>query len=201
MGTHHVPVLQHPEWPNKSVLESHMRSAAAQTRHPQPTDGEVREAYNLFWSTHKQPLPASPPRGNQAHHWPPEQVEYVPGTTVPAVLLLAPNQLKATLGPGRAHGSLWMLPPPTAGPFCPQPLSEDKLTGTPTTCWRCGPQGLAGPWPILQLLARYHPIPTAHAPEQHRWLHTHLERAAERDTATMVWGPSAATEWRFHRGT
>ena len=44
MGTHHVPFLQHPEWPNNSVLESHMRSAATQTGHPQPTDGEVREA-------------------------------------------------------------------------------------------------------------------------------------------------------------
>ena len=28
VGTQHVPFLQHPEWPNKSVLESHMRSAA-----------------------------------------------------------------------------------------------------------------------------------------------------------------------------
>ena len=37
MGTHHVPFLQHPEWPNKSVLESHMRSAAKQTGQP-PAD-------------------------------------------------------------------------------------------------------------------------------------------------------------------
>ena len=48
VGTQHVPSLQHPEWPNKSVLESHMRNAAAQTGHPQPGDGEVCEAYGLF---------------------------------------------------------------------------------------------------------------------------------------------------------
>ena len=95
-----------------------------------------------------------------------------------------------------------MLPPPTARPFCPPPLSQDKLTGTPTTCWRCGPQALATPGPLLQFLARSHPMLTAHAtPEQHRWLHTHFERAAERDTATVAWGPSAEAEWRFHRGT
>ena len=145
MGTQHVPFLQHPEWPNESLLESHMRSAASQTGHLQPTDGEVREAYNLFWNTHKRPLPPGPPRGNQAHHRPPEQVGYVPGATVPALRLLAPNKLKATLRPGRARGNLWMLPPPTARPFCPPPLSQDKLTGTPTTCWRCGPQALANP--------------------------------------------------------
>ena len=47
-----------------------------------------------------------------------------------------------------------------------------------------------------------YPMPTAHAtPEQYQWLHTHFERAAERDTATVVWGPSAKAEWRFHRGT
>ena len=202
VGTHHVSFLQHPEWLNKSVLEGHMRSAATQTGHPKPTDGEVREAYNLFWSTHKRRLTLGPPQGNQAHHRPPEKVEYVPGTTVPAVLLLAPNGVKATLRPGRARGSLWMLPPPTVRPFCPPPLSQDKLRGTPTTCWRCGPKALATLWPILQLLARYHPIPTAHAtPEQHRWFHPHFERAAERNTATVAWGPSAAAEWRFHRGT
>ena len=109
VGTHHFPFLQHPEWPIKSVLESHMRNAAAQTGHPQLTDGEVREAYGLFWSTHKRPLPRARPCGNQAHHRPPELAEYVPGTTVPAVVLLAPNGLKTTLRPGRAHGNLWML--------------------------------------------------------------------------------------------
>ena len=66
--THHVPFLQHPEWPNKSVLENHMRSAATQTGHPQPTDWEVHEAYSTLWSTHKQPLPCAPTRGNKAHH-------------------------------------------------------------------------------------------------------------------------------------
>ena len=158
--------------------------------------------YNLFWNTHKRPLPRSPPRGNQTHHRLPEQVEYVPGATVPAVLLLVPNGLKATLRPGRAGGNLWMLPPPTARPFCAPPLSQDKLTGSPITCWRCGLHALATLWPLLQLLARYHPMPTAHAtPEQHRWLHTHFQRAAERDTATVAWGPSAKTEWRFHRRT
>ena len=111
-----------------------MRNAASQTGHPQPNDGEVREAYSLFWSTHKRPLPRAPPRGNQAHYRPPEQVEYVPGTTVPAVLLLAPNRLKTTLLPGRAHGNLWMLPPPMARNFCPPLLPQDALTGTPITC-------------------------------------------------------------------
>ena len=179
-----------------------MRSAATQTGHPQPTDGEVREAYNLFWSTLKRPLPPGPPRGNQAHQRPPEQVEYLPGAEVPAVVLLAPNGLKATLRPGGARGNLWMLPPRTARPFCPPPLSQDKLTGTCTTCWRCGPQALANLWPLLQLLTRYHPMPTAHGtPEQHRGLHTHFERAAERDTATVAWGPSAEAEWSFHWGT
>ena len=202
VGTHHVPFLQHPEWPNKSLLENHMRSAATQTGHLQLTDGEVGEAYNLFRNTHKRPLPPSPPRGNQAHHRPPEQVEYVPGAAVPAVLLLAPTGLKAKFRPGRARGNLWMLPPPTARPFCPPPLSQDKLTGAPTTCLRCGTQALATSRPLLQLLARYHPMPTAHAtPEQHRWLHTHLERAVERDTASVAWGLSAKAEWRFHRGT
>jgi hypothetical protein len=104
VGTHHVPFLQHPEWPNKSLLENHMRSAATQTGHPQPTDGEVREAYNLFWNTHKRPLPPSPPQGNQAHHRPPEQVEYVPGATVPAVLLLAPIRAKDHVAAGQSGG-------------------------------------------------------------------------------------------------
>ena len=48
VGTHHVPFLQHPEWPNKSVLENHMRSAATQTGHSQPTDGEVHERITCF---------------------------------------------------------------------------------------------------------------------------------------------------------
>ena len=29
VGTHHVPFLQHPDWPYKSVLESHMQNASA----------------------------------------------------------------------------------------------------------------------------------------------------------------------------
>ena len=87
-------------------------------------------------------------------------------------------------------------------PFCPPPLSQDKLTGSPTTCSRCGPHALASPWPLPQLLARYHPMPTAHAtPEQHRWLHTHFERAAEGYRATVAGGPSTEAEWRFHQGT
>ena len=179
-----------------------MHTTGTRTGHPQPTDGEVQEAYNLFWSAHKRPLPRAPPRGNQAHHRLPEQVEYVPGVTVPAVLLLAPNGLKTTLRPGRGRGNLWMLPPPTACNFCPPPLTQDKLTGTPTTCWRCGSQALATPCPLIELLARYHHIPMAHAtPEQHRWRHTDFERAWEEDTATVAWGPSAAAEWRFHWGT
>ena len=202
VGTHHVPLLQHLEWPNRSVLRSHMRNAAAQTGHPQPTDGELREAYGLFWSMHRQPLPAVPPRGNQSHYRPPEQVEYVPCTTVPAVLLLTPKGLKTTLRPGRAHGNLWILTPPTARNFCPPPLPPDALMGIPTTCWRCGSQKLAIPWPLLQLLARYHHTPMAHAtPEQHRWLHTHFEQESAEETATVAWGPGTAAEWRFQRVT
>ena len=95
VGTHHVcSLLQHCQWLNKSVLQNHMRNAATQTGHPKLTDGEVHEAYGLFWSTHKQVLPRAPPRVNQINHRPPERVEYVPGTTVPALLLMAPNGLK-----------------------------------------------------------------------------------------------------------
>ena len=117
-----------------------MRSAATQAGHLQPTDGEVREAYNLFWNTHKWPLPPDRPRGNQDDHRPAEQVEYVPGATVPAVLLLAPNRLKARLRPGRARGNFWMLPLPGARPFCPPPLSQGKLTGSSTLAGDVGPK-------------------------------------------------------------
>ena len=161
-----------------------MRNAAAQTGHPQPTEGEVREAFDLFWCTHKRPLPQAPPRRNPAHHRQQEQVEYVPGATVPAVALLAPNGLKATLQPGRARGNLWMLPPPTARNFCPPLLSQDKLTGTPTTC--ASPPMALPPIP-----------PHTNGP---RGLHTHVERASAKDTATIAWGPRAAAEWRFLRG-
>ena len=199
VGTHHVLFLHQPEWPNKSVLENHMRDAATQTGHPQPTNGEVREAYGLFLSTHEQPLSQAPPRGNGAHHRLREQMEYVPGTTLPAVLLLAPSGLKITLRRGRAHSNLWMLPPPTARNFCLPPLPRDALMGTPTTCWRRGPQTLTTPCPPLQLLERYHHTPTAHAtPEPHRWLHTHFEQASAEDTATVRWGPRTTAEWRFH---
>ena len=202
VGTHHVPFTQHLECPNKSVLEGHMRSAATQTGHPQPTDGEVREAYGLFRSTQEQALPRGPPRKNQSQHRPREGVEYVPGTTIPAVLLLAPNGLKTTLRPCRTHGNLWMLLPPTARNFCPPPLPQDALRGTRTTCWRCGHQALATAWPLLQLLVRYHHTPTAHCtPEQHRWPHTHFEHVPAEDTATVALGPSTTAEWRFHQGT
>ena len=185
----------------KSVLENYMRNAATQTGLPQPTDWEVRETYSLFWSSHKQPLSRASPRGNEAHQRPLEQGEYVPGTTVPAVLLPETNGLKTTLRPGRAHGNLWNLPPPTDCNFCPPPLKGDTLTGRPTTCWKCGPGALATPWPLLQLLARYHHTPLALAtPEQHRWLHTHLEQASAEDTATVAWGANITAEWRFQRG-
>ena len=88
-----------------------------------------------------------------------------------------------------------MLLPPTARNFCPPPLPHYALTGTPTTSSVCGPQTLATPWPLPQLLARYQHTPTAHAtPEQHRWLHTHFERASAEDTAAVVWRPSTAAE-------
>ena len=168
-----------------------MRNAATQTGHTQPTDGEVREAHNLFWSTHKRPLPPGQLRGKQAHHQPPEQVEYVPGAPVPAVLLVAPDGLKTTMQPGTAHGSLWMLQPPTARPFCPPPLSQDKLTGTPTTCRRCGPQALATPWPLHQLLARYHHIPTSQLPRNNTGGYTRTSNGPRRRTRPQWRGTPA----------
>ena len=59
-GTHHVSFLQHPGWPNESVPENHPGTVATAAGNPQPADGEIRDAYNLFWSTHKQPLQRSP---------------------------------------------------------------------------------------------------------------------------------------------
>ena len=91
-----------------------------------------------------------------------------------------------------------MLPPPTARKFSPPPLLQDQLTGIPTSCWRCGPHALATPWPILQLLARDHHTPTAHAtPEQHQWLHTHFEPAPADMLATVTWQPNTPAEWRI----
>ena len=100
---------------------------------------------------------------------------YVPEVTIPAVLLLAPNGLNVTLRPKKAEGNLWMLPPSTAHKFQPPPLLCYPLTGTATTCCRCGPHSLATLWPILRLLARHHRTPTAYATqEQHGLLHTHF---------------------------
>ena len=158
--------------------------------------------YGLFWCTQKQLLRQTPPGGNQSHHRPPKQVEYVPGTTVPAVLLLAPKGLKTTVQPGRANGNFWMLPLPRARNFCPPQLPGDVLTGTPSTCLICGPQALGTRWPLLKLLAPYAHTPTAHTtPEQNQGLHTHLKQASAEDTATVAGGPSTTAEWRFHRGT
>ena len=94
-GTNHVPFLQHPDWPSKSGLENHLRMAAATASRPQPTDGEICNAQNLFLNTHKQPLPQSPPKRHQAHRRPLEEMGYGLAVRVPAVLLLAPNGLKS----------------------------------------------------------------------------------------------------------
>ena len=180
-GTHHIPFLQHPNRPNKSVLENH------QSRSPTTHRWRNPKAYNLFWSTHKQPIQQSCPTRDQAHRTP-GRVGYVPETTVPAVLQLAPNGLKVTLRSGKAQGNLWMLPSPTARKSCPPLLPQDALTGIATTGWRCGPHALATPWAILQLLARHHHTRTAHAaPEQHRWLHTHFQQARADMSATVTW--------------
>ena len=71
VGTHHVLFQSGPtslSWKVTCQTRPH-------TRHPKPTDGEVPEAYGLFWRTHTRPLPRAPPRGNQDHHRLPKQVE------------------------------------------------------------------------------------------------------------------------------
>ena len=201
-GTHHVPFVQHPDRPNKPLLENHLQKAAAAAGQPQPTDGEVRDAYPLFWDTHRQPLPPSPPKRNQAHHRSPEHVGYVPHSTIPAVLLLAPNSPQVTLRRSKAQGNLWMLPTPTALKFHPPPLPQQPLMGKRTICWKRAPQAMTTPWPILQPLARYHHARTAHTtPEQHGWLHTHLDPAPADVLATVAGGLDATAELRIHRGT
>ena len=198
VGTHYVPFLQHPEWPKKSVLEITMRSAATQTRYPQPTDGEVREVYGALKGalangpTTREPGPPLATRASGVCTRYPGASSTSRGSQRTQSHIVAWHRTRQLVDAATTHSA----------PLCLPPLSQDKLTGTPTTCWRCGPQGSATPRPILQLLARYDPIPTDHAtPEQQRWLNTHLERAAERDTATVACSPSAAAEWRFHRGT
>ena len=43
VGTHHVSFLQHPEWPNKSARERHMRNPAAKSdTHSRPMKKYVR---------------------------------------------------------------------------------------------------------------------------------------------------------------
>ena len=54
----------------------------------------------LFWSTHESPAPPSLPPTNQARHRPSEDKPYALGSTVPAVLLLAPNGLKVSTRQG-----------------------------------------------------------------------------------------------------
>ena len=71
----------------------------------------------------------------------------------------------------------------------------------PTTCLRCGPHALATRWPILQMLARHHHTPTAHAtPEQPPLLHTHFKPAPAGMLATVKWQPNVPAEWRVQRG-
>ena len=201
-GPHQVPFLQHPDWPNKSVLKNHLRMAATAADQPQPSDEEVRVAYNLFWSTHKHPLPQSPPNRNQAHLRPPEQVGLPCGDHGTAVLLQERKGLKVTLWPGKTQGHLWMLCTPTARKFNPPPLPQDPMRGTTTICWRCGTQALATPWPVLQLLAPHHHTRTAHAtPEQHQWLCTHFEPAPADVLATVAWNTHTTAVWRIRRGT
>ena len=126
---------------------------------------------------------------------------YVPEATIPAVLLLAHNGLKVNLRPGKTQGNLWMLPPSTARKFHPPLFPQDPLRGTPTTCLQCGPLALAGPWPILQLLARQHHTPMAPTtPEQHQWLHTHFEPAPADGLATVTWESDTTAEWLIQLG-
>ena len=114
---------------------------------------------------------------------------------------MASNGLKVTLRPGKAQGKLWMLPPFTAHKFCPPLLPRDPLTGISTTCSRCGPHALATPWPMLQLLARYHHTPTAHAtPEKQRWLDMHFKLGPAGMLATVTWQPNTPAEWSIHPG-
>ena len=74
--------------------------------------------------------------------------------------------------------------------------------GQPHHLWQCGPQTLATPWPIIQLLAQHNHAPTAHAtPEQHQWLHMHFELASADVPARVTWKPDTTAEWRIHRET
>ena len=126
---------------------------------------------------------------------------YILEATIPAVLLLAPDGLNVTLQPGKSQDNLWMLIAPRACNNHPPPLPQDPLTGKSTTCWRWGPQALATPWPILQLLAQHQHTRMAHAtPEQHRWLHTHFEPAPADVLATVAWTPDTTAERCIHRG-
>ena len=94
-----------------------------------------------------------------------------------------------------------MLPPPMASLLSAATIARQADGHSHHLLAMWAPR-VATPWPLPQLLARYHPMPTAHAtPEQHWWLHTHFEGAVERDTATVAWGPSAKAEWRLHRRT
>ena len=92
--------------------------------------------------------------------------------------------------------------PPTARKFHLLLLPQDALTDKNTTCWRCCPEALATPWPILPMLARYHHAPTTNAtPKQHRWLHTLCGPAPADAPASIAWGPDATAELRIHQGT
>ena len=72
----------------------------------------------------------------------------------------------------------------------------------PSTCWQCGSKALATPWPLVQLLARHHHTPMAHAtPERQQWLHTHFEPAQAAVLATVTWKPDTTAELHVNRGT
>ena len=73
-GTHPVPFLQHQDWLNKTPLENDLRRATTAAGRPQPTDGEVPDAKDLFFDTHRRPPPQSPknrkkPTSDHQNRW------------------------------------------------------------------------------------------------------------------------------------
>ena len=157
VGTHHVPFLQHPEWPNKLVLESHMRNEATQTGHPQPTDEEVHKRRLPQATTTQEPGPTPSAGTSRVCTWRHGASSTPPGTQrtqnhfatwqsarqlVDATTVQGTHLLSATAVAGQADGhphyllEMWatstshpMAPPPATG-VLPQHTNGPRYPGT-----------------------------------------------------------------------